>query len=321
MKPTRLAIATVLAVGMIAFMAGTAAAWSGSTHGGVAEEVAEAGGASDWQQDELGDLAYWADSVGSAGIEYQEEVCTTCEFGVDKEYNPWYQESIEEGTVSDVEDYLQDDLGVDWADIPDTLNMDHFLAINYYESLLGDYWSPAAYAPVGTAHYNTAVFVQNGHDSDWGTTSMDRAGKGVHYVQDVTVPYHASVTMNVERTDGEFDHFNYEGWAAENFYADNWWETGFAEAARDGAEDDWTVEITEQEDLEDLTIEAAEESRALGTYIRFNNWEDNEWATEELHYLQGKYTAAIYEYATEDTWAELEYEGEVVTEEDGWWIL
>lgn len=302
MRTTKILIIALVAVGMVAAVANPAAAWSGKVHEGAADAAADAGNLdSSYYQDKLADDAMWGDEVGTG-------CCEGDTFGVNKEYNAWYQGTAE---------FLLDAAG---SDLP--ANADHWLAINAYDAQLGDSWDVAQYEPIGTAHYNLAEFAQNGREASYTWTSFDRAGKATHYAQDITVPYHTAAIDNIgygtyEGKDG-FNHLHYEGWASAVHEQYN-----FDGELRGGAESSWSVQLTSKDDVEEMGADVARQANSYANYIdQTGEWEDNVWATKELMNLQGKYVAIVLDYGTDDTYYDLEYDnGNIDTTEDSWWSL
>ncbi|MCX2817931.1 hypothetical protein EGH25_00970 [Haladaptatus sp. F3-133] len=301
MRKTTVFMAVLVAVGMVAAVANPAAAWGSTVHEGTAQEAADAGGAPSFYQDDLVDKSMWGDEVGTG-------CCEGDTFGVDKEYNPWYQGAAE---------FTLDTAGVD---LP--VNADHWLAVNAYQMQFGDSWDVAQYEPIGTGHYNAAEFTQNGRDAGYSSTAYDRVGKAQHYLQDLTVPYHTAAIDNLGYGtydgEGDFNHLHYEAWAG-----DVYGQYDFAEHTEDGVKSAWDVEVTSKDDFEELVADAAAEANNLASNVDgTGEWEDNVWATQEIMHIQGKYTAILYDYGTDDTYYELEYNGNVDTTSDdggGWW--
>jgi hypothetical protein len=301
MKATRVLIGVLVAVGMVAVMANPAAAWGTTVHEGAAEEAGDVGGAPSFYQDDLTDLSMWGDEVGTG-------CCEGDTFGVNKEYNPWYQGAAE---------FTLDAAG---ADLP--VNADHWLAVNAYEAQFGDSWDVAQYEPIGTGHYNAAEFTQNGNDASYSYTAYDRVGKAQHYIQDLTVPYHTAAIDNLGygtyNGEGDFNHLHYEAWASDVYAQED-----FSEHIRDGVEASWSADVTGKDDLEELAADAASDANNLASHVdETGEWEDNVWATQEIMTIQGKYTAMLYDYGTDGTYYELEYNGNVDTSEDdggSWW--
>jgi len=301
MRKITFLMAALVAVGMVAAVANPAAAWSGKVHEGAAEAAGEVGNAPSFYQDNLIEDSMWGDEVGTG-------CCEGDTFGVNKEYNPWYQGTLEWGLDA-----------VGQKDIP--ANTDHWLAINAYDAQLGDSWDVAQYEPIGTAHYNLAEFTQNARNADYSYTTYDRVGKATHYVQDITVPYHTGAVDNIGygTYEGEdnFNHLHYEGWAAAvhdqyNFDGD----------LRDGAESSYSVQLTGKDDVEEMGADVARQANDLGQYVDgTGEWEDNVWATEELMHLQGKYVAVTLDYGTDDVYYELDgFNGNIDTTDDSsWW--
>jgi hypothetical protein len=301
MKATRVLVGVLVAVGMVAVMANPAAAWGTTVHEGAAEEAGDVGGAPSFYQDDLTDLSMWGDEVGTG-------CCEGDTFGVNKEYNPWYQGAAE---------FTLDAAG---ADLP--VNADHWLAVNAYEAQFGDSWDVAQYEPIGTGHYNAAEFTQNGNDASYSYTAYDRVGKAQHYIQDLTVPYHTAAIDNLGygtyNGEGDFNHLHYEAWASDVYAQED-----FSEHIRDGVEASWSADVTGKDDLEELAADAASDANNLASHVdETGEWEDNVWATQEIMTIQGKYTAMLYDYGTDGTYYELEYNGNVDTSEDdggSWW--
>jgi hypothetical protein len=301
MKATRVLVGVLVAVGMVAVMANPAAAWGTTVHEGAAEEAGDVGGAPSFYQDDLTDLSMWGDEVGTG-------CCEGDTFGVNKEYNPWYQGAAE---------FTLDAAG---ADLP--VNADHWLAVNAYEAQFGDSWDVAQYEPIGTGHYNAAEFTQNGNDASYSSTAYDRVGKAQHYIQDLTVPYHTAAIDNLGygtyNGEGDFNHLHYEAWASDVYAQED-----FSEHIRDGVEASWSADVTGKDDLEELAADAASDANNLASHVdETGEWEDNVWATQEIMTIQGKYTAMLYDYGTDGTYYELEYNGNVDTSEDdggSWW--
>jgi hypothetical protein len=303
MRKVTVLMAVLVAVGMSVAVANPAAAWGDKVHEGAANAAAEEGGVIDYYQNDLVDKSMWGDEVGTG-------CCEGDTFGVDKEYNAWYQGAAE---------FTLDAAG---SDLP--VNADHWLAINVYDAQFGDSWDVAQYEPIGTAHYNLAEFTQNAYNSDSSYTAYDRVGKAQHYLQDMTVPYHTAVIDNVGYGtyggESNFNHLLYEGWAGAVYDQYN-----FAGDLEDGAESSYSVELTSKDDVEELGADVARKSNNLASHVDgTGEWDDNVWATQEIMNLQGKYTAVIYDYATENVYFDAEYDNgniDTTSDDGGWWVF
>ncbi|MFP4174929.1 MAG: hypothetical protein ACLFSW_04030, partial [Halobacteriales archaeon] len=149
-------------------------------------------------------------------------------------------------------------------------------------------------------------------------------GKAQHYLKDLTVPYHTAAIDNVGygtyEDESGFNHLHYEAWASDVYD-----QYDFAEHTRDGVESSWSAQITSKDDFEELIADAAGDANDLASNVDgTGEWEDNVWATQEIMHIQGKYTALMYDYGTDGTYYEMEYDnGNVDTSDDGdsWWSL
>jgi len=337
MNIRRMALVLLVAVGLLALMAGTASAWSKSTHVHIGEAVAEEGGASEDTVEQMAELSQWADEPSSGSMVYPdvyedgEPDIESGTFGYNAEYNPWYGDML--GTVAGG---VSDGAG-------SALNVDHWLSYSNYDGLL---W------PEGEAHTNSGEFVTNAKDLiDEGDTAqgLQVLGRGQHYMQDMGVTYHVVAWDNFggiwgEITDGDgLDHFEYEGYVADEmggYDLDSW--SWYRTAIENGAAASWEYELDGQEDIEEFTADMAqytlEGESDFNVANEYPDWLDapkneimptnggdwesfsGQYATEQVLEETSARTAAVYTYAAPGVF---DYDGEVVEPEDDscWYCL
>lgn len=332
----------MVAVGMLVFMASTAAAWSKNTHVHIGEAVAEEGveNPPDGMTEEevvqhMAELAQWADEPSESEIFYEDVYdvedpaenvdVTEGDFGYDAEYNPWYNQLV--ATIDE-----------EVVEIPggSALNFDHWISVSNYDS----WWAPFE----GASHLNSAEFVENSKDlmDENPERGVQVLARGQHYIQDTGVTYHVVAWDNFggifDRIDEDSDeglhHFEYEGYvgdqheAADYTIGDDGAKDRYREAMEEGAAASYEVELDGASDVEEFTVDNARttldhagEIMPTRDLLFGSDWteEDGKEATEDVLYETSKSTAALYDYAAPGVF---DFNGEVIEdyeEDEGLW--
>ncbi|MBI2059585.1 MAG: hypothetical protein HYT87_07420 [Nitrospirae bacterium] len=237
------------ALAALAVIPSKAFSW-GTAHSHMTETVAEAGLQGldrGLYAPLLGDLAVWAD-----GKEPEDFKGT---LGIDEEINP------------------PPDLRLGGADPDhwlDIFNLDHGLQ------------------PQGVAQMDFALFIGNAKkafesgDKEKGFLLL---GRGIHYLEDIGMPYHVVLWENLDFLHG---HSAYESWA------DGQWDAlQLASWVRDGTQFSSEIKIT---DPANLVIEMARISRPYLDRIKGGKWTSDTKATQELMFSLGQRIAATFSY-------------------------
>lgn len=242
-------IIAALALAFVLSIPKKALSW-GAAHSYMTETVAEAGLQGldrGLYAPLLGDLAIWAD--GKEPEDFKGTV------GIDEEINPPF------------------DLRLSLAD-PDHL----FDLYNYDHGL-----------PAGDAHNDFALFIGNAKkaldagDKEKGFLLL---GRGIHYLEDVGMPYHTVIWENLDFIHG---HTSYEKWADEQ-----WDALQLASWVKDGTQFSHEIKVT---DLASVVVEMARISRPYLDRVKGGKWTSDTKATQELMFHLGQYIAATFSYA------------------------
>lgn len=244
--------AALLAVSVGALGLTDADAYYAKTHRNMSEQVARAGGMSNSTTiTQLRTEAPWADTTAAEDGVGQ--------YGYDEELNPWY------------------DTG---ATIPGA-NADHWLDIVNYDS-----W---ALGPDGEAHKVTAAFFANAKKAfAAGNNSLGwkLLGRGNHYIQDISQPYHVVLFENMDAVNGNasVEHFDYEKYVDANWDALNltsWARSGAAHAHE-----------LNGKTVEQIVVDLARISKAHLPYVKDHKYKNNPWAVQEMVYYGARAMAA-----------------------------
>lgn len=226
-------------------------AWTGG-HSDMARDIGEAGNLESQHVDRLAGQAHWADKDAA------EDGDGT--YGISEEHNPWQDKYLLPFCCT-------------------RANMDH-----WYEVGTG----------VGDAPQNTRRFI--GWSAQWyinnGYTNygFKMLGRGLHYPQDMSMPYHTTAISNLENF-GD-NHGKYENWHDRNYDSES-----FGQFIKWGAEYGADYTITEDDGLAKHTRELAKETEDRVDAVDNGDWTQNVYETKWAMYDFGERASAMIDYA------------------------
>lgn len=226
-------------------------AWTGGHHD-MARDLGQAGNLDSQYVNKLDNQALWADSNDA------EDGNGT--FGISEEKNPWQDKYLPPFCCM-------------------TANWDH-----WYEVPSG----------IGSAPVNTKRFV--GWAAQWyinnGYTpyGFKILGRGLHYPQDASMPYHTTAISNLENF-GD-NHFKYEDWHEKNYDSEN-----MGSYVRWGAKYGSNYNISSDQGIAEMTRELARSTSDRVSETNGGKWDDNPSETRWAMWDFGERASAIVAYA------------------------
>lgn len=248
-KPFYYLTALFATFAFVAFVASPAAAWYPAAHNNLGEDLGESGNVSSQYMDELSEEPEWPDS--------DEAEDGNGTYGISEEKNPWQDKYLPPFCCM-------------------TANWDHFYEVNLNQGS----------APDNTQRFigwAAQWYINNGYEN----YGFKMLGRGLHYPQDMSMPYHTAAAENLTA----WEHFQYESWHKNNYEKHDF---GYWQGL--GAKYSYET-VSSDGDLADKTKELANKSYDQLSDVYGGNWGDDVFATQYNMYLLGKYAGPMAEYA------------------------
>lgn len=233
-------------------------AWAWGGHNKMARDVAQAGGVSSNLVDTMRGQAAWADGR-SWDSNKPEDGNGTYGIGEEKNVSFW--------------DWAFDQVGAEfdhWFDV----GINQGEAPNNSRRFLG--WAAQWYINNGYTNFGFKVL-----------------GRGIHYIQDMSMPYHTVSYENNDDSDndGTRDHFEYESWHNSN-YSDQ----GMGTWVEWGTEYGTEYSISSDDGIYNQTERMAEDANSEFGNVNHGAWDDSPYYTKSLMWDYGERVEAIMEY-------------------------
>jgi hypothetical protein len=217
----------------------------------MARDLGEAGNLSSSQVDKLDNQAFWADSDKASD--------GNGTYGIGEEKNPWQDKWLPPFCCT-------------------RANWDH-----WYEVGTGMGLAPAnAKRFMGWA---AQWYINNGY-TGYGFKIL---GRGLHYPQDMSMPYHTTAVSNLENF-GD-NHGKYENWHANN-YEDEW----MGSYVQWGANWGQNYNISSDDGIAKMTRQLAKETADRIDAVNSGQWDENVYETKWAMYDFGERASAIVSY-------------------------